>query len=122
MKGPREGRSERGARGEALACDFLASRGYRIVARNHRCAAGEIDIVAWDGPVLCFVEVRARTPSRWGTALETIDPRKMRRVVMAARDYVQRLPHPWPSMRFDAVGIELVEPPRIELVQGAFEA
>jgi putative endonuclease len=117
-----ETRAQRGARGEELALEFLAQRGYRLVVRNHRCPRGEIDIVAWDGDVLCFVEVRARTPSRFGTALETIDARKMHRIVCAARDFLRSLPAPWPAMRFDAVGVQLTQPPSFELVQGAFEA
>ena len=117
-----ESRAERGARGETLALEFLITQGYRLVARNHRCARGEIDIVAWDADVLCFVEVRTRTPSRFGGPLETIGHDKTRRIVRAARDFIQGLPPPWPSMRFDAVGVELTEPPRFELVRGAFEA
>jgi putative endonuclease len=115
-------RSERGRAAEDLACDHLEGLGYRVVTRNHRCPQGELDIVAWDGPVLCFVEVRARAPGPFGTALETIGPRKIRRVVAAARDYLETLPPPWPEMRFDAVGIELTDPPEITLVRAAFEA
>ncbi len=115
-------RMRRGARGEQLACEYLTSLGYRVIARNHRCPRGELDIIAWDGDVLCFVEVRARTSVDFGTPLETIGPVKIRRVVRAAQDYIRDLPSPWPEMRFDAVGVELVEPPRIELVRGAFEA
>jgi putative endonuclease len=117
-----ESSSARGARAEGLAADFLTAHGYRVVARNHRCPRGEIDIVAWEGEVLCFVEVRARTPSRFGSPLETIRSQKMRRIVRAARHFVSSLPPPWPPMRFDAVGIELSEPLRIELVRAAFEA
>jgi putative endonuclease len=119
---PAQTRQNRGARSEALAADYLASLGYRIVARNHRCRRGEIDIIAYDGDTLCFVEVRSRTPSRFGTPLETIGRQKMRRIVFAAQDYISRLGTPWPPMRFDAVGIALSQPPRFELVRGAFEA
>ena len=47
--------------GEALACEYLRRRGCRIVACNYRSRFGEIDLIAWDGPVLCFVEVKTRT-------------------------------------------------------------
>lgn len=112
----------RGARAESLAASYLARCGYRVIARNHRCRGGEIDLIAWDGDVLCFVEVRARARQDFGTPLETITPQKIRRIVQAARDYASRLRGPWPEMRFDAVGIVLSEPPSFELVRGAFEA
>jgi putative endonuclease len=117
-----ESRTARGNRAEGLACDHLTSLGYRVITRNFRCREGEIDIVAFDGATLCFIEVRARTPSRFGSALETITPPKMRRVIRAARAYARTLVGPWPPMRFDAVGIELAEPPRFEVIRGAFEA
>lgn len=117
-----ETRTARGNRAEGLACEHLTSLGYRLVTRNYRCRQGEIDIIAYDGPTLCFIEVRARTPSRFGSALESITPLKMRRVVSAARAYARTLVVPWPPMRFDAVGIELTSPPRFEVIRGAFEA
>ena len=52
--------TERGARAEQLAVARLEREGYRIVRRNFRAPGGEIDIIAWDGDVLCFVEVRSR--------------------------------------------------------------
>ena len=106
----------------ALARDYLLANGYRVVTCNYRYPRGEIDLIAWDGDVLCFVEVRARASCEHGTPLETITPRKIRRVVRAARDYAQQIPPPWPQMRFDAIGVELCDPPRIELIRGAFEA
>jgi putative endonuclease len=117
-----ESKTSRGARAEQLAAEHLTHAGYRIVARNVRGLGGEIDIVAFDGPVLCFVEVRARSTNDFGTPLETISRQKIRRIVTAARQFLETLPPPWPEMRFDAVGILLGEQPMIELVRGAFEA
>jgi putative endonuclease len=111
----------RGRRAEQLAETHLQRAGYRIVARNHRCAGGEVDIIAFDGDVLCFIEVRARATDALGHPLETIDKRKIRRVAIAARDYINGLRGPWPEMRFDAIGILLHDPPEITLVRGAFE-
>lgn len=53
-------RAARGRRGEAIAATHLVRRGFELVARNHRTRAGEIDIVAFDGRTLAFVEVKAR--------------------------------------------------------------
>ena len=112
----------RGAEAESLAVEFLERTGYRIEKRNHRCAVGEIDIVAFDGDVLCFIEVRSLTNPEYGDPLETIGPKKIRRVIKAAQSYIDELPGPWPEMRFDAVGILLTQPPEITLIRGACDA
>lgn len=112
----------RGAEAEELAAAFLEREGYRIVARNVRFDVGEIDLVAWDGDVLCFVEVRARASGSQIHPLETIDARKQSRVVRAASRYLETMKGVWPAMRFDAVGIWLGTPPTFELVKAAFEA
>ncbi len=122
MRPLRETATARGARAEALAADYLEAQGYRLVAKNHRCPGGEVDLIGFDGAVLCFVEVRSRTGVERGHPLETIDGRKIHRVVKAARDYLGTLSGPWPEMRFDALGIVLADPPAFTLVRGAFEA
>jgi putative endonuclease len=111
----------RGRRAEQLAETHLQQVGYNIVARNHRCAGGELDLIGWDGDVLCFIEVRARATEAFGDPLETIDARKIQRIARAARHFLDTFKGPWPEMRFDAVGILLVTPPRITLVKAAFE-
>jgi putative endonuclease len=114
--------TRRGARAEGLAWDYLAAQGYRLVTKNHRAKGGEVDLIAYDGQVLCFIEVRARESADFGLPLETIDRRKQLRIIRAARHFLETLPSPWPPMRFDAVGILLTDPPAIELVRAAFEA
>jgi putative endonuclease len=122
MGSGRSSTRQRGQASEGLAARYLEAQGYRIVATNFRAAGGEVDLIAFDGDVLCFVEVRSRASTELGDPLETIDRRKVRRITMAAREYIGTVPRPWPEMRFDAVGIVLVDPPRIELVRDAFEA
>jgi len=122
MSEARESTTRRGMRAEDTAAEYLATQGYRIIGRNHRCAVGEIDLIGYDGAVLCFIEVRSRSTVDFGTPLETISRPKIARIVRAARHYLETLPAPWPEMRFDAVGIVLGEPPSIELVRAAFEA
>src|SRR5690348_10199438 len=111
----------RGRRAEHLAVSYLTGAGYRIVARNYRCEGGELDLVAWEQDILCFVEVRARGSDAFGDPLETIDRRKILRVARAARAFLGELTSPWPEMRFDALGILLTEPPTYTLVRAAFE-
>ena len=74
-----------GAAAEDLAARLLKRRGYSILARNVKSKVGEIDIVADDGGVLCFVEVRAR---RDGTAAESVGATKRRRLMRAAEQYL----------------------------------
>jgi putative endonuclease len=117
-------RRERGRLGEELARAELERRGYRILAANARTAAGEVDLVALDGSTLCFVEVRLRAQSRFGSALESVDARKQRRVVRVARELLAA--RRWPAhsaLRFDVVAIELRGAAReLSLVRGAFGA
>jgi putative endonuclease len=112
-------RSAIGRAFEAAACAHLMARGYRIVQRNFRVPSGEIDIIAWDGEVLCFVEVRGRAEAEHGDPLETISPQKQARVIRAAREYLMTLAQPWPRMRFDAIGIVHEDTP--VLVKDAFD-
>ncbi len=115
-------RGELGRRGEAVAEEFLRRHAYTIVARNYRCRAGEIDLVALDGPVLVFVEVRSRRGTAFGTPLESVDGRKRAQVARVAQHFVAT--HRWHDRdaRFDVVGIRFdAEPPVVEHVRGAFE-
>ncbi len=117
-----DGRRETGRRGEEAAAAFVAALGYRIVVRNFRCRAGEIDLVALDGETIVFVEVRSRTGSGRGTPLESVDGRKQAQVGRVARYFLSaRGWHERPA-RFDVIGIRLdAEPPSIEHVRSAFD-
>jgi putative endonuclease len=78
--------------------------GMRLLARNHRCRFGELDLVMHTESVLVFVEVRFRRSSRFGSPAETIDSRKQRRLIAAAGHYLQKHPSSLPC-RFDVVAI-----------------
>ena len=80
----------RGDADEARAAAYLESRGLKIVARNYRCKAGEIDLIAMSGHTTVFVEVRARTSDRFGGAAASITAAKRRRLVNTARYYLAR--------------------------------
>ena len=95
-----------GRRGEELAARHLAARGYDIVARNWRCEAGELDLVARDSAGLVFVEVRTRRGGALGTPEESITPAKQARLISLAEAYVQV--HDWPGdWRIDVVAVEM---------------
>jgi putative endonuclease len=86
-----------GARGESLAIEHLERSGYRIVAANFSLPIGrnrrdvvvnaEIDIVAYDGPTLCFIEVKARASDEFASPQTNVDLRKRRQIARAARGY-----------------------------------
>ncbi len=95
-----------GRRGEELAARHLTARGYQIVARNWRCEAGELDLVALDGDCLAFVEVRARRGGALGSPEESVTPAKQSRLIALAEAYVQA--HDWPGQwRIDVVAVEM---------------
>ena len=92
---------------ESLAAGWLEDRGLTITGRNYRCKMGEIDLVALDGTTLVFVEVRARSRSRFATAAASVDHRKRHRLLRAAQHYLRC--HPQAAVmpcRFDVIAIE----------------
>lgn len=112
-----------GARGEEEAYFYLRKIGYTVVARNFRSprSRGEIDLIAWDGGVLCFIEVKARTSRDVKTPEAAVDRHKRREVAEVAREYMRRLP-PWCSWRFDVVSVYYdgnTPRPQIELFRNA---
>jgi putative endonuclease len=94
-----------GRHGEELAARHLADQGYEIVARNWRCEAGELDLVAKDGDCLALVEVRTRRGRVLGSPEESITLAKQARLADLAEAYVQA--HNWEGdYRIDVVAIE----------------
>jgi len=113
-----------GREAEDLAAEFLARRGLEILARNHATRRGEVDLVAREGDVLCFVEVRSRSSRAQGGPEETVGRAKARRVVAAATDWAVRHGGLDRAIRFDVVAITYAEgaAPRVEHFRGAFDA
>ena len=103
------GGHEAGARGEAAAADFLQRRhGFTVVTRNWRSPRDrrdEIDIIARDGEVLVFVEVKARAADALVPGYHAIDRRKQRVLRRAVHAYLTALPHPPRTFRFDVVEV-----------------
>ena len=117
-------RQSLGQRSERIAARALIEAGYRIEQTNVRFPVGEIDILAWEGQTLCFVEVRSVSSAQWGGALATVTGRKQRRLIRAAQWYLShdlKLP---PEIRFDVVAVDWSPSgePVVQLVRGAFEA
>lgn len=112
-----------GEKGEALAARFLTQSGYRVVDRNYRTKRGEIDLIAYDGNTLVFIEVKSRRGNRFGAPHWSVDQKKQVRLWRSAEQYLlkNRLGHL--SCRFDLVCIQSSAGglPAIELLKNAFE-
>ncbi len=106
-----------GEAAEERARRWLERQGMRLVTRNYRCKAGEIDLVMQEGATLVFVEVRYRSHQGFGSAAESVTPAKQQRLRRAANHYLQRLSR-IPPCRFDIVGIDAAN--RIDWIRDAF--
>lgn len=111
-----------GRLGEDMAHRYLRSRGCTVVARNYRprSGPGEIDLIAWHGKRLVFVEVKTRTTAEFGTPDRAVDGEKRTALERAARDYARRANVGWETTRFDIVSIVLGQPAQIDWMQDAF--
>ncbi len=116
--------SARGRAAEARAAEYLEERGYRIIGRNVRIGRlGELDLVAYDGEVLVFVEVKARTSARFGLPEEALTPRKRRQILRVAQAYRAIAGLEEGPCRFDVIALDLgTQPPTIRLYQDAFRS
>ncbi len=112
-----------GAEAERLASRFLIAQGLELVARNVRSRGGEIDLVMRDGDTVVFIEVRYRSDARFGSAAESVDGRKQRRIVDCAAHYLQRNPAlARAPARFDVVAIRPSHgADRLEWIRNAFQ-
>lgn len=111
-----------GQKGEELARRHLEEQGYRILARNYRCAAGEMDVIAQDGEYLVFVEVRTRRGRDYGTPEESITSSKQARLIQVALTYLQEKALENVDWRIDIVAIEMSRQGkllRLELIKNA---
>ncbi|MBO7747929.1 YraN family protein [Paenibacillus sp. MWE-103] len=103
-----DGRRAIGLYGETKAAEYLEDRGYRILDRNWRCRAGELDIVARHESEIVFVEVRTRRAGgRFGTAVESVDGRKRLQVRSIAEVYLSMNKLHGSRLRFDVIAITL---------------
>jgi putative endonuclease len=126
-----------GDRGEDIAYFHLRHHRYTVVARNYRSSSGgtrsELDLIAWDGETLCFIEVKTRTARDFAPADSAVDPEKREDLRRIAREYLRHLPGvstrlrsrkkvELPQTRFDVVSVYLLpnQKPQIELQKDAF--
>ena len=121
--------SSPGALGESFAAAYLEQLGYRLVAANFTLPVGrnrrgaiinaEIDLIAYDGDTLCFIEVKSRSSDWFAPPQVNVDLRKRRQITRAARVYRQMLGIKDQPYRYDVVTIILADnsSPQIELLR-----
>lgn len=99
--------NSQGAHWENLAANWLTQRELKIIQRNYRCKAGEIDLIAVEGERLVFIEVRSRGNPRFSSAAASVDRHKQSKLIRAAQCFLQRNPR-WAKMpcRFDVIAFQ----------------
>ncbi len=100
-----------GIAGEEAACFYLRRKGYTVVARRWSAGnlPGDLDLIAWQGPMLCFFEIKTRTARDMTPAETAIDAHKRNVLRRLARQYVRQLPgEAAPQARFDVISMYLV--------------
>lgn len=108
---------------EDLACQYLTTRGLRLLTRNFYCRLGEIDLVMRDDNMIIFVEVRFRRNAAYGSSAESVTVSKQTKLIKTATYYLQmnRLIES-SSCRFDVIAIMLKNnKPEIEWIKNAFQ-
>lgn len=121
------GKNISGRLGEEAAAKYLAQNGYKIIKRNYKSRNSEIDIVATDDNILCFVEVKTRRSKDFGYAAEAVDFHKRQKMILGAKCFLASHRTNMP-LRFDVVevygnirssGFDVSE---INIIKNAFEA
>lgn len=111
-----------GREGEQIAERYLRKKGYRVVERNYRCPVGELDLIFLDRRVIVFVEVKTRLDERFGGPVESVNPRKQRKMIKTALFFLSEHKLHHREARFDVVGISFAgREPVVEHIQNAFE-
>jgi putative endonuclease len=117
LRGPHRGRP-----GEDLACRHLAESGFTVLQRNYRCRSGEVDVVARDGEITVFVEVKERRGASHGHGYESVTFGKRRRLIRAARLFAAAHGLDERPLRFDVISIDWdAEGPHLRHDRGAFD-
>ena len=95
-----------GRYGEGLAINFLERKGYHILEKNFKNRIGEIDLIVWDGAVICFIEVKTRRSLSHGMPFESVHYYKQRKMAAIAVSYLKyKFRSPDIMARFDVISI-----------------
>jgi putative endonuclease len=95
----------KGRKGERIACRFLLQQGFDILARRYRSGSGELDIIAYEGDTLVFVEVKTRSSAEFGEPWEFVDWQKQQILRRTAEDFIADNDLGQYAYRFDIVSV-----------------
>jgi putative endonuclease len=95
----------KGRKGERLACRFLLKQGFDILARRYRSRSGELDIIAYEGDTLVFIEVKTRSSAAFGEPWEFVDWQKQQILRRTAEDFIADHDLGQYAYRFDIVSV-----------------
>lgn len=113
----------KGQQAERWVSEYLQKQGLRLLTHNYRCALGEIDLIMQDSHDVVFIEVRSRNNIFYGSAIESVDTYKQKKIIKTATHYLQK--KGWldkVDARFDIVGIRSTGANSIEWIKDAFSA
>ncbi|MCC5792803.1 MAG: YraN family protein [Legionellaceae bacterium] len=114
-------RREQGQWAEEQACCYLQAQGLALLARNYRCAFGEIDLIMRDGALLVFVEVRQRRSPAFGGAKASVSWHKQQKIQKTAAHFLlQHRSMRSLACRFDVIALEGQHRPELQWLQNAF--
>lgn len=118
-----------GERGEEIAAKYLITHGYRLVISNFKVpvgrnskgvqVTGEIDLIAFDGETLCFIEVKTRRSDEFAPIISAVDLRKQRQITRTARTYLRIFGIHGVKYRFDVITVLIAQnlSPKIKLIK-----
>lgn len=110
-----------GMAGEQAAVDYLLKQGYQVLARNARTPAGELDIIARNGNVLVFIEVKTRSSAVFGPAAGAVGAAKQAHICAASAWYMQQNELTGLGVRYDVITVDAADGMRVQHIPNAFE-
>ena len=119
-KGNMNDKKSKGDFGEETACKYIKKNGYKILGKNFRTKFGEIDLIGIDNDTICFIEVKARSSSDYGSPEQFVTKRKQERLWKTASIYINKNTLEFGNYRFDVISVDL-ENEEIQIFKNAFQ-
>ena len=110
--------TSKGQQAEKHALAYLEKYGLKLITQNFHSRRGEIDLIMEDENTLVFVEVRYRKSAKYGSAIESVNAQKQKRIIHTAQYYIQQNTGSYSAYRFDVIGIN---PNNINWIKDAFQ-
>ncbi len=112
---------QQGHLAEQTALEFLLSNGLNLVTRNFRSRTGEIDLIMLENSTIVFIEVRSRASNRFMEPIETINHRKIQKIIRTSRIFLQQYKGAYGSCRFDIITLTgKIKPSSMDWIKNAF--